>query len=152
MRRWPAATLDVLGDRLPAALLAVIVVVVTADVGGRFLFRSPLRAANEIAVVSLVWLTFLGTIGVARHGGQIGVEYFVSLLPPRPRAIAVGVRDVLVAAVAAGAVYAAYVQITTGRFATLPLTGVPRTWLTAAMLVGMALVALVHLRKAWRAA
>jgi hypothetical protein len=39
-------------------------------------------------------------------------------------------------------------QVLTGRFATLPLTGLYKTWLAIAALIGLTLVAAIHLARA----
>jgi TRAP-type C4-dicarboxylate transport system permease small subunit len=149
-RRALGAALALLGDHLPAILLSIVVAVVTADVVGRYFFRAPLRGANEVALIGLIWLVFLGIVGVSRHDQHIGVEFFVSRLPRRARGAALLLRNLVIALIAAGAAYAALMQVLTGRFATLPLTGLHKTWLTIAALIGLVIVAAIHLARAAR--
>lgn len=148
-RRALGAALSVLGDHLPSMLLAIVVAVVTADVVGRYFFRAPVWAANEVALTGLIWLVFLGIVGVSRHNQHIGVEFFISRLPERKRGVALVARDLVIALIAAGAAYGALMQVLTGRFATLPLTGLHKTWLTIAALIGLAIVAAIHLARAF---
>ena len=51
----------------------------------RGIFNVPMSGAEELARYFLICLTFLG--GVLRHeqGGQIRMEEFQALIPPRPR-------------------------------------------------------------------
>lgn len=147
-RRALGAALSLLGDHLPAVLLSIVVAVVAADVVGRYFFRAPVWAANEVALTGLIWLVFLGIIGVSRHEQHIGVEFFVSRLPTRARSATLILRDLVIVLIAGGAAYAALMQVLTGRFATLPLTGLHKTWLTIAALIGLVVVAAIHLARA----
>lgn len=65
------------------AMLLVMVVVVFLQVIFRFVLHSSLPWSEELARYLMVWISFLGaSIGVKRKS-HIGVEFLVSLLPPR---------------------------------------------------------------------
>lgn len=70
-------------EPLLVAILVVLVVVVLANVIGRYFFGFALTWADEMARFLFVWLTFLGaTVGLAR-GAHIGMDIVVQALPRR---------------------------------------------------------------------
>ena len=67
-------------ERVLFALIAVMVVLVFANVVGRFLFRAAITWADEAARFLFVWLTFLGaTVGLAR-GVHIGMDLVTQMV------------------------------------------------------------------------
>src|SRR2546423_983541 len=51
----------------------------------RGVFNVPMAGAEELARYFLICLTFLAASYVTQQGGQIRMEEFQGLLPPRPR-------------------------------------------------------------------
>lgn len=66
-------------------LLAALVVTPLAQITMRGVFNVPLAGAEELARYFLVCLTFLAASYVTEQGGQIRMEEFQALLPPKPR-------------------------------------------------------------------
>jgi len=66
-------------------LLAALVVTPLAQITMRGVFNVPLAGAEELAKYFLICLTFLSAAYVTREGGQIRMEEFQFLLPPKPR-------------------------------------------------------------------
>jgi TRAP-type C4-dicarboxylate transport system permease small subunit len=67
------------------ALLAALVVTPLAQIGMRGVFNVPLAGAEELAKYFLICLTFLAAPYVTAAGGQIRMEEFQALIPPKPR-------------------------------------------------------------------
>ena len=67
------------------ALLALLVVTPLAQVIMRGVFNVPMSGAEELARYFLISLTFIAAAYVTEQGGQIRMEEFQGLLPPRPR-------------------------------------------------------------------
>lgn len=67
------------------ALLALLVLTPLAQVVMRGVFNVPMSGAEELARYFLICLTFIGAAYVTEQGGQIRMEEFQGLLPPRPR-------------------------------------------------------------------
>jgi TRAP-type C4-dicarboxylate transport system permease small subunit len=67
------------------ALLALLVLTPMAQIVMRGVFNLPFSGAEELARYFLVCLTFIGASWVTLRGGQIRMEEFQVLLPPRPR-------------------------------------------------------------------
>ena len=66
-------------------LLAALVVTPLAQITMRGVFNVPLAGAEELARYFLVCLTFIAAPYVTEQGGQIRMEEFQALLPPKPR-------------------------------------------------------------------
>lgn len=62
-------------------ILAVLTTAVFAQVIFRFVIKQPLAWTEELAVYSLVWLTFLGAAYAMSLKAHIGVEFFMDLFP-----------------------------------------------------------------------
>ena len=67
------------------ALLALLIVTPLAQIVMRGIFNVPMAGAEELARYFLITLTFLSASYVTLEGGQIRMEEFQALLPPRPR-------------------------------------------------------------------
>lgn len=67
------------------ALLALLVITPLAQIVMRGVFNVPMSGAEELARYFLITLTFLSASYVTREGGQIRMEEFQGLFPPRPR-------------------------------------------------------------------
>ena len=67
------------------ALLAALVITPLAQVTLRGIFNQPMAGAEELARYFLICLTFLAASYVSEQGGQIRMEEFQALLPPKPR-------------------------------------------------------------------
>jgi len=67
------------------ALLAVLVITPLAQITMRGIFNVPMSGAEELARYFLICLSFLGASYVTEQGGQIRMEEFQGLIPPKPR-------------------------------------------------------------------
>jgi TRAP-type C4-dicarboxylate transport system permease small subunit len=65
-----------------AVLLAVLTLLVGAQIAGRFLFGYSLFWSDELARFLLVWIAFLGMSVGIRRGAHPGVDSLVRTLPP----------------------------------------------------------------------
>src|SRR5690554_3839925 len=74
LTRWGSKALVFLEEVVPALLLALIVVALTADVVGRYIFSNPLQGAAEVSLIAFVWATYLAVAGVARQGRHIAID------------------------------------------------------------------------------
>ena len=66
-------------------LLALLVLTPLAQIIVRGVFNAPMASAEELARYFLICLTFLASSYVSLEGGQIRMEEFQGVLPPRPR-------------------------------------------------------------------
>ena len=66
-------------------LLAALVITPLAQITMRGVFNVPMSGAEELARYFLICLTFVAASYVTEQGGQIRMEEFQGLLPPKPR-------------------------------------------------------------------
>lgn len=71
--------------RASLVLLAALIVTPLVQITMRGVFNVPLAGAEELAKYFLICLTFVAASYVTREGGQIRMEEFQALVPPRPR-------------------------------------------------------------------
>ena len=74
---------------LGIAALALVMAVGSIAIGVSFrtLLDDPLAWTNELAVLGLVWLTFLGASALFKERGHIAVDAVSPLLPPMARRV-----------------------------------------------------------------
>jgi TRAP-type C4-dicarboxylate transport system permease small subunit len=128
---------------LVIALLAVMAVMVFANVALRFLTDHSILWVEEASRYTMVWLTFVGAGPVLRYGGHIGID---TLQQGAPR-LAPAIRTVIFALLA---VFFCVMIVVGLRYASLtwaqttPLMEIPIGAVYLAMPAGFALL-LVHL-------
>ena len=140
--------------RASFVLLAALVVTPLLQITMRGVFNVPLAGAEELAKYFLICLTFLAASYVTREGGQIRMEEFQFLVPPKPRwllQLLIELSGVMVFAVL---FVASVVTITRNMNSVTPILEMP-FWLFFAPLVLGALLlvveTLVMLVHTWRA-
>jgi TRAP-type C4-dicarboxylate transport system permease small subunit len=67
------------------ALLAALIVTPLAQIAMRGIFNVPMAGAEELARYFLITLTFVAASYVTYDGGQIRMEEFQGMVPPKPR-------------------------------------------------------------------
>lgn len=137
------------GSILPAALLGVVLVVVSADVFARLVLSSSLHISHDLAIVALAGLVWWGIVGAARDRELFGIRFFTDKLPPawqRPVAILV---DLLVIAIAVQVAHSAVMQVQTARFTRFVALGWPKWIVSAALASAMAALILAQLIHLW---
>ena len=68
---------------LGATLLVLQMILVSADIVFRYFLNSPIRGASEIAEVSMLYLTFLGTAWLLKREGHVSVDILAARLSER---------------------------------------------------------------------
>ncbi|MEW6265584.1 MAG: TRAP transporter small permease [Thermodesulfobacteriota bacterium] len=66
-----------------AVVHGVIVVVLFAGVVTRFVFNAPLFWGEEVCILALVWMTFLGGAVLVRQDKHVTITILADLMPPR---------------------------------------------------------------------
>lgn len=72
---------------LIAALVAVLVVLVSSQFVDRHFYTLPMAAPDQYARIILVWITFVGFALAVKHGINIRVDLIDARLPPRVRLV-----------------------------------------------------------------
>ena len=66
-------------------LIMIIMFLIVIDVGGRYLFDSPLLGGVEVSRVVLAWILFLALVYGLVQGAHVRVSLVTNRLPPRLR-------------------------------------------------------------------
>jgi len=72
---------------ISSAVIIVLMLLVTADVCGRYFFNSPITGASELARFSMIIIVFPALAWTALAGKHIRVDLVMERFPPRVQAI-----------------------------------------------------------------
>lgn len=117
-------------------LLAVMALIIFANVGLRYLTNESIEWAEEVARHLMIWLTFLGAGPVLRYGGHIAVD---NLQDSLPRGLAVALRwviSLLLLGFFAFMVWYGWLYLQRAQFQTTAATQISFAWVYAAMPIG----------------
>ena len=140
--------------RASFVLLAALIVTPLAQITMRGVFNVPLAGAEELAKYFLICLTFLAASYVTREGGQIRMEEFQFLLPPKPRWILQLAIEVSGVAVFGVLFVASVVTVMRNLNSVTPVLEIPFWLFFAPLVVGSALLVvetLAMLAHTWKA-
>lgn len=134
-------------------LLAVMVVIVFANVVLRFVFHSGIAQTEELSRYAFVWLTFIGAVVVLREEGHLGVDSYVRRLSLRGRMACRVASDLLIVVCCVLFFIGSWYQTTTnvGKYsqaASFPMALLFCVGLVASVL--MVMVVVLGLRRALR--
>jgi tripartite ATP-independent transporter DctM subunit len=90
------ATLVSISDSLAAIMLAADLVVVCGSVLARFLFNAPVEWADDVARGLMVGSSFFGAASALARGENLGVAFFIDMLPAGMRRVVDSVGALLV--------------------------------------------------------
>lgn len=136
--------LHLVGSVLPAVLLGVVLVVVSADVVARTVFSQSVHVSHDVAILALAGVVWFGIVGIALNGELFGVQFFVDLLPERGRRAVHVLVHVLVILISAAVLRAAVAQVQTARFTQFLTLGWPKWIVSAGLGIAMALVIVIQ--------
>jgi TRAP-type C4-dicarboxylate transport system permease small subunit len=145
---WLDRILTAIGSVVPAALLGIVLVVVTANVVARTVLGVPFHTAHDLALVSFAGVVWFGVVGATINGQMFGVNFFVERLPGRLLLVARLLARIVVILIAIAVVYASWAQIETARFTKFLALGWPKWIVSAGLLVSMLLMIVVQVREA----
>jgi TRAP-type C4-dicarboxylate transport system permease small subunit len=135
-------------------LLAALIITPLLQVTMRGVFNVPLAGAEELARYFLVCLTFLAASYVTKEGGQIRMEEFQALVPPKPRWILQLAIEASGVAVFGILFVASVVTVSRNMNSETPVMQIPFWLFFAPLVVGSLLLAvetLAMLVHTWRA-
>jgi TRAP-type C4-dicarboxylate transport system permease small subunit len=143
---WRAlAALGVVERVLGIALIALIVAMITVQVGTRYALNRPIVWVEDLATFAFIWAAFLGAAVGLKEIRHIKIETFVDRLAPAVRATAqAGLYAIILLCCIALAVYAWGVMAVESRSYTISLpVNLPRhLFYSVPLFVGLASMAL----------
>lgn len=132
---------------LLGVLMLFIVGLNVANVAGRYIFSTPVPAADEIMTFAMVWGVFLGAAVVTLRGTHLTMDLVVGLLPPRAQRVAEAVGAVALVVILGFIALQSveYLDVIGTIGLTSMAAGLPMAWVHAAIPVGFGLMALAAL-------
>ena len=124
-------------------MLAVMSVIIFANVTLRYTTSQSIEWAEEVARHLMIWLTFIGCGPVLRYGGHIAIDNLQDALPAK---VAMAIRVLIAVLVSAFCVFCiltgiAYMDRT--QYQLTPSTQISMAWIYAALPIGMTMT-LIH--------
>lgn len=125
-------------------LLAAMSVIVFANVVLRYLTNDSIVWAEEVARHLMIWMTFLGAGLVLRFGGHVAIDNLHAALGSRAARMLRLAICLLLMAFFGFMAWKSYGYVQAMRFQTTPATGIPFSYVYAAIPVGFVLL-MVHM-------
>jgi tripartite ATP-independent transporter DctM subunit len=121
------APLIAVSDAIAAALLAADLLAVCASVLARSLFNAPIEWADDVARGLMVGSSFFGAAGALARSENVGVAFFIDMLPSGPRRVIDSVGALLVTIISGYVAFNAFKMgwLTTGQTSG---SGLPLEW------------------------
>jgi len=137
--------LELFGSDLPAVLLTIVLLVVSADVFIRTALRESFHTAHDIASLAFAGVVWFGIIGASLNRQLFGVRFFIDKLPPGPRQWVQALTHLLIIGISLTVIRAAIAQVKTARFTTFLSLGWPKWIVSAALGVAMGMIIVVQI-------
>lgn len=118
-----------------AGALAVMLVLTVLNVILRYAFDSGIAEAEEVAVVLLVWVTFLGAVTALARNEHLGID-LLGAAGRRVQAVAALLSGVVMIAISSLLVWGSVVQFEINLVNTMPVSGLSQSVPYAAALAG----------------
>jgi len=131
-------------------LMAVLACDLMLGVFSRYVLMRTFTWYDEIARACFVWVVFLGAAVGVKRGAHFGLHMLVDMLPERARRLAGFLAPLVIMAFSGVLVVQGLAFMEFGRFQQLPVMGISKVWIYAAMPVGGALMILYSLQALWR--
>jgi len=147
--------LDLIGSDLPAILLAIVLLVVSADVFLRTALRVSFHEAHDIAILAFSGVVWFGVVGASLNNQLFGVRFFVERLPRNSRRYLEAATHLTLVLISLAVFRAAIAQVETARFTVYLALGWPKWIVSAALAVAMVaivitqVVQLIELARRW---
>jgi TRAP-type transport system small permease protein len=133
--RYPLARLCRLPDIVAATLLAIVTLLISAQVLVRYAFGGSLVWSEELTRLLFVWMVLIA----ATTAPPMRVDMFVDLLAPRLRALIRLLGELIVISLTLVLLYGAWGMIDLTEFDTYTALGISIRWLYLALFVAAGL-------------
>jgi TRAP-type transport system small permease protein len=130
-----------LEEAVAIALVIAIAVILNLQVFCRYLLDAPLIWPEEVARLSLIWLTYIGCAAVAARGGHIAVDMLPTRLRGGAQRVLVAAIDVILALTFAGLGWLGWRLARSLAGMETAATEIPMAWLAAPLALGCGLSA-----------
>jgi len=146
--RWVLSNFE---EIVTAMLLGAMLGSVGISVFWRFLLRQPLSWTEEVVLMCMVWLCFLGASVVTKHKEHIVIDFFIALSPRRlVQAMEIACTVVIICVLAILFWQGILLVQRTQEVTTIAL-GIPTMYMYAAIPVSAVLMLIQNFRLLWAA-
>jgi TRAP-type C4-dicarboxylate transport system permease small subunit len=114
-------------DFIAVIFIAVITIIVSAQVFTRYFFSYTPRWSEEVSLLLFIWIGFLGIAVGFREKLHIGVGLFVGMMPEKVQTFCDYIAKILVIAVSVVFIYYGYNFTVLMGSSTMPGTGLPNS-------------------------
>lgn len=132
-------------------MLLTMTGVMFAQVIWRYLLQSPLVWSEELALLLMVWMTFLGSALMLERKEHVAIDLFVEWLPPALNRLAEVAGALVMLAFNCALTYGAFVIAETARESIMPGLKISGAWQYIGVLIGGGLLVLVSIEALVRA-
>jgi C4-dicarboxylate transporter, DctQ subunit len=137
-------------DALLAALLLLLVLLATAQIGLRIFFETGLIWAEPLSRIGVLWLALLGALGATRQRQHIAIDAVPRLMGPRVRRVLWSITQVAAGVVAGLLAWYGAGMLAMERQAPVPfIAGIPSWVPMIAFPIGFGLMSLRFVVSAW---
>jgi TRAP-type transport system small permease protein len=133
-------------------LMVVLAFDLMLGVFSRYVLFRTFTWYDEIARACFVWIVFLGAAVGVKRGSHFGLHLVVEMTSERTRRAAALITPLVVIVFSSVLLVQGLAFLEFGRYQQLPVMGVSKAWIYAAMPIGGALMILYSLPQLWRAA
>lgn len=77
------SAIDRIESIIAVYMLGAIVIIMGAQVVMRYVFHNPLTWAQELSILTMIYMSFFAADMVYRRKAHIGIDFFIKLFPPR---------------------------------------------------------------------
>lgn len=126
---------------IAALILFLFIILATAQVIARYVLNTPLAWIEEVSVIMLIWMTFIGSAWLVRKDQHIRVETLDEFASPRFRLIAYTVYDIISIVFLILLAVGGYHLIDNMRFDRTPALRIPYSYIVAIVPVMSVLMA-----------
>jgi TRAP-type C4-dicarboxylate transport system permease small subunit len=131
-------------------LMVVLSVDLMLGVFSRYVLAATFTWYDEIARAAFVWVVFLGAAVGVKRGAHFRLHLVVDLLPRSFQRAAQALAWLVAIGFSAVLIQQGWAFMELGRVQTLPVSGVSKAWVYAAMPVGGVLIIVYTLPRLWR--
>lgn len=132
------------------ASMAMMVVMVFANVVLRYVFNSGITVSEELARFCFLWLIFVGSVVAMRERGHLGVDSLIARLPRSGKVLFVLISNALMLWVCYLFFVGSWRQTVVGWGTLKPATGIPMAFHYATGLVMSLGIAVILIGNTWR--
>lgn len=125
------------------AMLLAMTLTILAQIVARYVLAAPLVWSEELALVLMVWITFVGSALILESEDHVSIDMLAEMAPPRLAGLLALLSAVLIAGFSAALTWGAWKIIAIVKTSTMAGLGVSVAWQYAGVLIGGGLLFLV---------